>query len=401
MLTRWPRMAARSLVLALAAPLALGAETADTPPQPSQTTPAAQATGWRALVTDPEDGRFDMSNWLLRHQGFLPVPMIITEPAVGYGGGLGVIFFHPNEGQGVDGKPMPPSVSALFGMGTENGTWAGGAAHVGFWRQNTIRTTSALIVPSVNIDFFGGGDLPEIPGGIAYQLQGWMAVQNALFRVSASNWWVGAQFIYLDAETSLRDPPDPAGAQLAGLEGNVRNLAAGAMLQYDSRNNIFSPTTGWAGTLRLREHWGEFNDSFKYTAMDADSKYYFKAGEDWYFGWRVKGAFSGDETPFYALPFIGMRGIPLARYQGEQVMSTEIEARYAIDSRWSVLGFGGVGRAASSEEKLSKATDRWAGGAGFRYLIARQMGFQTGLDVARGPEEWAFYIQMGSSWALF
>ena len=98
MLTRWPRMAARSLVLALAAPLAFGAGTAGTAPQAPQTTPAAQATGWRALVTDPEDGRFDMSNWLLRNKGFLPVPMIITEPAVGYGGGLGVIFFHPNEG---------------------------------------------------------------------------------------------------------------------------------------------------------------------------------------------------------------------------------------------------------------------------------------------------------------
>ena len=399
MLTRWPRMAARSLLLAFATPLAFGAESAGTQPPPSQPAPAAEPTGWRALVTDPEDGRFDMSNWLLRNKGFLPVPMIITEPAVGYGGGLGLIFFHPNEGQGVDGKPMPPSVSAVFGMGTENGTWAGGAAHIGFWRQNTIRTTSALIVPSVNIDFFGGGDLPEIPGGIAYQLQGWMAVQNALFRISASNWWAGAQFIYLDAETSLRDPPpQPALEQLAG---NVRNLAAGAMLQYDSRNNIFSPTTGWAGTLRLRQHWGEFHDDFKYAAMDADSKYYFRAGEDWYFGWRVKGAFSGDETPFYALPFISMRGIALARYQGEQVLSTEIEARYAIDSRWSVLGFGGVGRAASSEEKLSKASDRWAGGAGFRYLIARQMGFQTGVDIARGPEEWAFYIQVGSSWALF
>jgi hypothetical protein len=60
-----------------------------------------------------------------------------------------------------------------------------------------------------------------------------------------------------------------------------------------------------------------------------------------------------------------------------------------------------VGRASSTEDKLSKATDRWAGGAGFRYLIARQLGFLTGIDIARGPEEWAFYIQVGSSWALF
>ena len=62
---------------------------------------------------------------------------------------------------------------------------------------------------------------------------------------------------------------------------------------------------------------------------------------------------------------------------------------------------GGVGRAASADDKLSKAKDRWSGGGGFRYLIARQLGFQTGIDVARGPEEWAFYLQFGSAWVLF
>lgn len=350
------------------------------------------------MMTDPEDGRLDMSRWLLERKGFLPIPLVITEPAVGYGGGLGLAFFHANEGTGVDGKPMPPDVSVLLGLATENGTWAGGGAHVGFWRRNTIRTASALLVPSVNIDFYGGGDLPEIPGGVAYQLQGWLAYQSALFRVRGGNWWAGGQVIYFDAETKLRDSPPPPLDQLAG---KVTNGSVGATLQYDSRDNLFSPTTGWSGELQVRQHWGEFRDDFSYTALDADSKYYFRGGDDWYFGWRVKASFSGEDTPFYALPFISMRGIPMARYQGEQVANTEFEARYAIDSRWSVLGFGGVGRAASADEKLSKAADRWSGGGGFRYLIARQLGFQTGIDVAKGPEEWAFYLQFGSAWVMF
>jgi|GEM_PF-6816001 len=35
-----------------------------------------------------------MSRWLLEHRGFLPVPVIITDPAVGNGGGLALAFFH-------------------------------------------------------------------------------------------------------------------------------------------------------------------------------------------------------------------------------------------------------------------------------------------------------------------
>ncbi|MGF6545404.1 hypothetical protein [Paraburkholderia youngii] len=35
--------------------------------------------------TDPEDGKLDMSDFLIKYKGALPVPVVITEPAVGYG----------------------------------------------------------------------------------------------------------------------------------------------------------------------------------------------------------------------------------------------------------------------------------------------------------------------------
>ena len=45
-------------------------------------------------VIDPEDGALDLSAFLKSPAGFFPVPIIITEPAVGYGGGAALIFFH-------------------------------------------------------------------------------------------------------------------------------------------------------------------------------------------------------------------------------------------------------------------------------------------------------------------
>jgi len=46
---------------------------------------------------DPEDGQFDVSSFLEKPRGFLPVPIVITEPAVGYGGGLVGMFLRPRE----------------------------------------------------------------------------------------------------------------------------------------------------------------------------------------------------------------------------------------------------------------------------------------------------------------
>ena len=55
---------------------------------------------------DPADGHLDMSKWLLEQDGFMPVPILITEPAIGYGGGLALVYFHETIGarQGIHTK---------------------------------------------------------------------------------------------------------------------------------------------------------------------------------------------------------------------------------------------------------------------------------------------------------
>lgn len=81
---------------------------------------------WRAMATgliDPEDGMVDMSRYLQENPyGFLPIPLVITEPAVGYDGGLFGLFLH-GKGRQVDGQFIPPAMSAFGGGGTQNGTF--------------------------------------------------------------------------------------------------------------------------------------------------------------------------------------------------------------------------------------------------------------------------------------
>jgi len=113
--------------------------------------PAAQAQGFFDQFIDPKDGMLDGSEWLAGRTGFLPVPVIISDPAVDYGGGLGIAFFHEQDAADVEdreppldmyGDPMlalPPSVSAVVGAGTANGSWIAGGGHLGIWRQDTIR----------------------------------------------------------------------------------------------------------------------------------------------------------------------------------------------------------------------------------------------------------------------
>ena len=79
-------------------------------------------------------------------------------------------------------------------------------------------------------------------------------------------------------------------------------------------------------------------------------------------------------------------------------IGAEIEPRWDITDRWSLVGFIGAGWTADSLNNLFDSSGKVAGGAGFRYLIARRLGIRAGVDVARGPEDTAIYLTVGSGW---
>ena len=112
----------------------------------------------------------------------------------------------------------------------------------------------------------------------------------------------------------------------------------------------------------------------------------------------AKGITQG-EAPFWEVPFIDLRGIPMLRYQGEVTALAELEARWDISPRWGINAFLGAGRAADKVSDLGDATSRVNRGIGFRYLIMRLLKARAGIDIAWGPEEAAFYLTFGSAWS--
>ena len=359
---------------------------------------------------DPHDDKFDASNWILNKKGFLPVPIIITEPAVGYGVGAALLFFHPKKNEPYQeqveqnsqeasekNKPsLPPSISGVVGLGTENGTWAAGGFHFGTWKQDRLRYTGGVIYPSVNLTFYGRGNSPILENGLDYSLEGWFLLQELIFRLHNSNFFLGPKLIYYNIDSKFefnKLPIDP-------WQLNIKSYGLGLKAVYDSRDNIFTPNTGINADISALFYTVE-NDltgSKDYQMIDGTSRIYWQIFQDIILGWRVHGGFSSGNAPFYTLPYIDLRGIPAMRYQGENALSTDIETRWNMNERWSLLFFGGVGRTADSLGDFSDSKDRWAGGTGFRYLIARALGLYSGIDFAWGPEDFVFYFQTGSAW---
>jgi len=87
------------------------------------------------------------------------------------------------------------------------------------------------------------------------------------------------------------------------------------------------------------------------------------------------------------------------RYQGEKVLNLEVEGRWQFWKRWSVVGFVGKGFTWSNIRRFQTDDNIVTFGTGFRYLMARKFNMHVGIDVARGPEDTAWYLQMGHAWA--
>lgn len=138
---------------------------------------------------------------------------------------------------------------------------------------------------------------------------------------------------------------------------------------------------------------------FRYGQVEAEATHYRPLDDEGKFilGLRALASVAEREAPFYAKPYVTLRGVPAMRFQGDQVLSTESELRWAFTQRWSAVGFVGLGGARYESELVPDSGLVIAGGAGFRYKLARMLGVHGGLDLAWGPDGPVLYITMDSA----
>jgi hypothetical protein len=362
----------------------------------------AQEKDKRSLFTDPQDGALDASEWLLDRKGFLPVPMVITEPAVGYGAGAALLFFRESLRErtakaGESHRLTPPDIYLAAFAATENGTKVLGAGGLVTFDDDRWRWRGFVGLPDVNLDFYGaGGNLGTGERKIAYNVDGLISSQQAMRRLGETNNWIVARWIWLDLDATFDSSrPQPV---LPPLSRAVRSSGLGGSVEHDSRDNFFTAGQGWKGMVEAMFYSPDWGSDNKYETYRAQAFGYLPLSGKFMLGGRIDGRTARGDVPFYQLPFIELRGVPVARYQDQSTAVLDSELRWNMTPRWALVGFIGVGRAWGSRNTFGEAGVVTAGGAGFRYLVARRLGMYAGLDIAKGPEDTALYIQAGSAW---
>ena len=349
---------------------------------------------------DPDDGWIDMSDWVLSNTtGFMPLPIIITEPALGAGLGAAALFFHPPKEAAEEGTETDfvlPSITAVAGAATTNGTWFVGGGHFGTFKKDTIRYSGFAGYASVNLETYTPSTQFSDDTGFKFNSEGVFVSQELVFRFKKTRWFFGVEQELMAMETEF-----DLGGSIPGLspaKEKITSSALGINVQYENVDSLFTPSEGLKAKVSYDRYDEAFGGDFDADKVSAHLYKYWRFSKVWNLGVRLDGKFTDGDLPFYQLPYIDLRGIPALRYADEAVVLGESELRWQFHPRISALVFAGIGYAGESAGDLNDTPSRVTKGVGIRYYAAKQLGMHMGIDIARGPEETAYYLTFGSAW---
>lgn len=407
--TRFALTAAVALVALVSVPCFVGADEGGQPVSASR-----QGDGTTSLAQgeDSKDEAPEKNSEAKKEKkgpSFLPIPIFITEPAIGYGLGAALTYFHGSGGGGSAASGVgpamtigstdtnhrhqkpPPDVTGVAAGYTDKGSWFVGIGHSGSWAKDTIRYKGAIAYADLDAEFWFF-DTPldvDIAGAIVYQ--------DLLFRIGGSDLFLGGMLTYLNTEAS---PASSDAALPAGIsEATVQDFGLGAELLYDTRDYTMTPNRGLYAELQVEKFFEGSLGDYDYWSSGLDMRSFHQlAHKRLVLGVRLKLDDVSGDPPFWAYPYITLRGVPALRYQNQRAGEIATELRWDILDRWAVDFFAGVGGTRGDVPLFEEESGVVAGGIGGRYLYRPQDNLWVGIDLARGAGQWTFYVEVGQAW---
>lgn len=352
---------------------------------------------------DSVDHQFDLSDYIIDAHGFVPVPVIITEKALGgFGFALAPIFlkkrkpFIEKVGDTVKVTPVAPDVTGAFGGYTANKSWFAGAFRSGTWAKPKIKYMVGGLYGNINMSFYR--TLPNTnEKEFKFNIRATGAMLQATKKVSTSNWYLGLRYLFAKTDVKYRaDTTLPEFVKPLELNSILSEL--GGIAEFDNRDNIFTPNNGLKFHLDGICSNEALGSDYNFWRFDYYTYIYKTLFRKLTVGLRIDGQQVVGDAPFYFLPYLDMRGLPVNRYQGKADLLSELELRIDVFKRWSLMLYGGSGKAFDNWSDWSDTKYAWSYGTGFRYLLASKFKLRVGIDVAKGPENWCYYIVFGSNW---
>jgi len=319
----------------------------------------------------------------------MPIP--IVDPTIGNGAAVGVLGTFRLDS---DDKVSPRSTVAAGAGYTDTRSYAFGAGTSLYFDEDRYRAHALVGYGNANIKFYGvGSDSLFKDHPVDFGISGLFASANARARV-ADHFYVGPLVKYLDSTAHF----DVLPGILRPIDLDFRLAGAGLIGEYDSRDTSFSPHEGIYAEMELTRFDQRIGSDFNFFSFDGSAAQYMELMPDLVLAAQGRVAAAAGDAPFFALPYITLRGFPGGKYLNDVTWQAQAELRWRVFWRIGVVAFAGVGQTAPNVGAFTDSDLLYSGGAGLRFVASESERVNLGVDYARasdgGP---AFYFRIGEA----
>jgi len=310
-------------------------------------------------------------------------PLVSSDPKISTSAGAMVGYMHAFD------EVSPPSIFAVAGTYSTTDSWFAGIFAKTHFNEDRHRLTAGAFTGKIRNDYsdFLGSGLP-------LQTTDDLAVYALRYVTRVyGHWYVGPQWISANYIISGGDALSGEIIEIIGLTGFDSN-GLGLLVQYDSRDNQYSPSSGQAFEAHNVAYREALGGDVSFDAYHADYQYYHSHGQGHVLAMHAKGRWTHDAPPS-GYSSVALRGYTQGQYLAPYMTLAEIEERYALTNKWGLSAFAGLavlygGDRNSSEDQLFPAC-----GGGVRYNLNDE-GLIVRTELAVGKDDnWGFYLQFG------
>ncbi|TGE25244.1 hypothetical protein E5K00_08655 [Hymenobacter aquaticus] len=342
---------------------------------------------------------------LPRRVALIPLPLVYYTPEtrLAYGAALTATLRFRRDAAYADARPSQLTLGAAY---TQNRQLLLYLPFQLFYARNTYYAYGEVGYYRYNYYFYGLGqrEVSRELYGVNFPRVRLNAFRRVLPGLPRGKLYAGLRYQYEDYEVTSVAPGGllASGTVPGGLGSQLRGGGLGVF--YDSRDNVFFPTTGVVADLTyLHRNRATASDgpTTRFSRYVADVSSYHRLHPHAILALNYLTSFTVGTAPFNALSLLGgtkrLRGYYEGRFRDQNAALLQSELRLDVYRRLGAVLFGAVGTLGDEQALLRLRAPKGAYGAGLRFTLTRRDHLNLRLDYALGKQSTGFYLTIGEA----
>ncbi len=335
---------------------------------------------------------------LVCKSSLIPIPVVYYTPETRLAGGGAVLYAFRFRGQAAGQRPSQVQLGAIY---TQNKQILFYLPFQFFSNQERFQVLGELGYYKYVYQLYGVGNETPDDSKEFYDADFPRLRVNGLYQFK-KNWYAGLQYWWDDYQIPSRDSGGILFEnRITGSHGGVIS-GLGPLLNYDSRNSLFFPTTGAFVETSYYVNNRAFGSDFNFSRLSVDARFYVSQKNEHI--WAINTFFvlvQGD-PPFQQLAQLGgpkkMRGYFEGRFRDRNIWGLQAEYRVPLIWQMGLALFGGVGNVSPTPGSLFSQKLHITYGAGLRILLAKKDHINLRIDVGGNERGEVFpYLTVGEA----